>query len=242
MPEDPDDPQEIILIPVDENGRVLLFTDLKIENIDRDYRTLRDPNGLSWKIVPGDYTVKVFMRDLQIKTVPLTIEPGVSRYRLAVQTETATAEESTPDNTSFQFQAPIPAAPKPVHTAEVTSPRKVEGTREASQDRRAGKDSGSSKRYLASFPVSYRTDSGNWVKAKALNISGSGICVEHLGKVRQEDTLYVRLHVPVATIPLECPARVVWVTSQDTRTPCMGLQLFLTANMRESLDRWLTGM
>jgi PilZ domain len=244
MPENPD-PQDIILVPVDENGRVLLFTDLKIENIDRDYRTIRDPNGLTWKIIPGDYTVKVFLRNLEMKTVPLKVERGVTRYRLPVQTTTETpdTEQSIPEVNSFQFQPKVsPQPPKPSPAAEVIhSLAPAEKARHSSQERRVAKDSGSSKRFLASFPVSYRTDSGKWVQAKAVNVSASGLCVENIGRITENDNLYVRLHVPVATIPIECPARVVWVTSEDKSTPCMGLQLFLTANMRESLDRWLSG-
>src|SRR5687767_13469019 len=81
--------REIVLIPVDENGRVLLFSDVKIEPVDRDYRTIRDKEGLTWKLQPGDYTVKVFLRDLQIKSVPLTVSPDVSLYQVEVPTQPA---------------------------------------------------------------------------------------------------------------------------------------------------------
>ena len=256
MPDDHSDPQEIILVPVDENGRVLLFTDIKIERVDRDYRTIRDPNGLAWKIVPGDYTVKVFLRNLQIKEIPLHVEPGVARYRLPVTEQAGTPaspEESDSQSVSFHFEPTHPTPPRPA--PEIITPLVVPSPApqapvaaqqskpdQGFKDRRKVTDSGSQKRFPISFPVSYRTDSGKWVKAKALNVSGSGLCVENIGKITEEDNLYVRLHVPVATIPIECPARVVWVTSKDTRSPCMGLQLFLTANMRESLDRWLSGI
>jgi len=245
MPENPDDPQEIILVPVDENGRVLLFTDLKIEQIDPDYRTIRDPNGLTWKIIPGDYTVKIFLRSLEMKSVPLKVEPGISRYRLAVPTEMEAPEggENAPsqppanETHSFAVQPPkkYVAPPEVIHDPHILK-------KGDDSDRRGKKDSGAAKRFPASFPVSYRTDSGKWIQAKALNVSGSVVCVENIGKISLDDNLYVRLHVPIATIPIECPARVVWVTSKDTSAPCMGLQLFLTANMRESLDRWLSGM
>jgi PilZ domain len=75
-----------------------------------------------------------------------------------------------------------------------------------------------------------------------LNLSPTGVCVENPASVTEEDNLYVKLHVPVAPIPIECPARVVWVKSTSARKPCMGLQLFLTGNMRDSIDRWLSGI
>ena len=241
--QDPEEsnPQEIILVPVDEHGRVLLFTDLKIEQIDPDYRTIRDPHGLTWKIIPGDYTVKIFLRNLQMKSVPLHVEAGVSNYRLNIPTDSEIEHSEKPivstptEENSFSLQPPK----RVVLSREVISSATP---RQSGSERRGGKESGPAKRYPASFPVSYRTDAGKWIKAKALNVSGTGVCVENIGRITQDANLYVRLHVPVATVPIECPARVVWVTSQETSLPCMGLQLFLTANMRESLDRWLSGM
>ena len=222
---DQDRGQEIVLVPVDENGRVLLFSDLKIENVDRDYRTIRDPEGLSWQLQPGNYTVKVFLRDLQMKSVPFTVTPEVSRYKLSVPTKPA-------PQTDFEIaEVPVPPPPAPPRPEQKTSPRA-----------KSLSDSDVRKRFPISFPVSYRVDSGKWVQAKALNISASGVCVENLAHVTEDDNLYVRLHVPIATIPIECPARVVWVMSKDSQTPCMGLQLFLTANMRDSLDKWLSGI
>jgi hypothetical protein len=85
--ENPADLQEVTLVPVDENGRVLLFCDLKIEKIDTDYRTIRDANGLTWKLAPGQYNVRIFLRSLQMKTVPLQVEAGVTNYQLRVPTE-----------------------------------------------------------------------------------------------------------------------------------------------------------
>ncbi len=217
---DQESTQEVVLIPVDENGRVLLFSDVKIENVDRDYHTVRDAEGLTWKLQPGRYVVKVFLRDFQMKTISLTVSPGISKYRLPVTTVPA----------PVVFQDALPD-PEPVqHQSSSQESKKL---KESDPER---------KRFPISFPVSYRTDTGQWVKAKALNVSASGVCVENVGHVTEDDNLYVKLHVPVATIPIECPARVVWVMSGGTRKPCMGLQLFLTSNMRESLDRWLAGI
>jgi hypothetical protein len=212
-------PQEISIIPVDENDRPLLFTDVKIENVDRDYRTVRDPQGLKWMLQPGTYTVKVFLRSMEMKTIPLTILPNVLEYRLSVSTTSAPV--------TFEFGGQTSAVP----TKPVEEHKKLTGS-----------DPDIRKRFPISFPVSYRTDTGQWTKAKALNVSASGLCVENLARVTENDNLYVKLHVPVATIPIECPARVVWVMSSGPKKSLMGLQLFLTANMRESLDRWLSGI
>jgi hypothetical protein len=211
--------QEITLVPVDEKGRALLFCDIKIEQIDRDYRTVREPEGLKWRLQPGNYTVKVFLRNLEMKTVSLTVRAGVSDYRLQVPT--------SPSPVTFEYGGQTSAvSPRPAETGKKSE---------------RGSDPDLRKRFPISFPVSYKTDTGQWTKSKALNVSASGLCVENLSNVTENDNLYVKLHVPVATIPIECPARVVWVISNATKK-CMGLQLFLTSNMRESLDRWLSGI
>jgi hypothetical protein len=147
----------------------------------------------------------------------LKVLPGVAQYRVAVTTAPAprTFDYAPPD--------PVPAKPPPV----------TQQVRNSDPDMR--------KRFPVSFPVSYRRDTGDWLKTKALNVSASGLCVENLGNITEDDNLYVKLHVPIATIPIECPARVVWVMKSQNKS-CMGLQLFLTSNMRESLDRWLSGI
>lgn len=243
--------QEIVLVPVDENGRVLLFTDVKIEKVDRDYRTIRDPEGLTWQLTPGEYTVKIFLRNLQMKTVPLTVTPGVSNYRVPVETtipaagsaEATDSTSATPVVNSPVVESPVRPLP-PTVEGEIDSAAKNPDPPppEVVEEQKKITDSGDRRRFPVTFPVSYRTDSGKWVKAKAMNVSANGVCVENLASVTEEDNLYVKLHVPVATIPIECPARVVWVKSMNSRTPCMGLQLFLTSNMRDSLDRWLSGI
>lgn len=231
--------QEIVLVPVDESGRVLLFTDVKIEKVDRDYRTIRDPEGLTWRLTPGQYTVKIFLRNLQMKTIPLTVTPGVSNYRIPVETIISAASSAeSPDAAS-----PVPPLAQVVEAETISPGTKPEPPPEQiGEEQKKVSDSNERKRFPVTFPVSYRTDSGKWVKAKALNVSPNGVCVENLARVTEEDNLYVKLHVPVATIPIECPARVVWVKSRNSRTPYMGLQLFLTSNMRDSLDRWLSGI
>ncbi len=224
-----DDEQEIILIPTDENGRVLLFSDVKIENIDANYRTIRDATGLNHKLPPGKYNVKIFLRSLQIKTVALTVTEGVSVYNLPVETGVAVPQA-----------VPAPAAPPPPSPSPVVERTVVPPAQSSkSGERRQPTGSGARNRVPITFPVSYRTDAGKWLKAKTLNVSDSGLCIETSERVAVDETLYVRLHVPAATIPLECPARVVWVKMRDSRSPCIGIQLFLTSNMRESLDRWL---
>jgi hypothetical protein len=239
--------QEIVLVPVDENGRVLLFTDVKIEKVDRDYRTIRDPEGLTWRLTPGEYTVKIFLRNLQLKTIPLTVTSGVSNYRVPVETTIPAASTESAESTGPTTQTPVagsPVLPPEIVEGEIAlaSKKPVPPPPEGVEEQKKVSDSDERKRFPVTFPVSYRTDSGKWVKAKSLNVSANGICVENLARVTEEDNLYVKLHVPVATIPLECPARVVWVKSNSSRTPCMGLQLFLTSNMRDSLDRWLSGI
>ncbi len=210
------DSQEVRVIPVDLNGRTLLLSDMKIEGVDSNYRSIFNQDGLAWKLPPGDYKAKIFLRNLQMKTIPIRVVPGVSRYQLQVETGNESLQR-------VETQTQKPALPAPV-VRPVTMPKK--------NDRH--------KRYDVHFPVAYRTDFGNWVSSHSIDLSTSGVCLENVGHAGEGENLYVRLHVPIHTVPIECPARVVWTRAKDVAKPRMGLQLYLTANMRSSLDSWFS--
>jgi hypothetical protein len=95
----------------------------------------------------------------------------------------------------------------------------------------------SSSRIPVSLPVSYRGDNGNWISTQSINISTAGLCLVRKSSTVKSDNLYVRLFLPISSVPLECPARICWMKEQDEQ---MGLELFLTPNMRASLGNWLS--
>jgi hypothetical protein len=207
---------QVTVIPVDGNGRVLLFSDVKIEGHGPSYRTLYDSNGLSWKLTPGEYRLKVFLRNLQIKTVPVQVVPGVSIYKPVIQTGDEGAQKA-------ETQIPQQTIPAPKMKVQFPAPYQSRNYR-----------------YPVKFPVAYRIHNGNWITTKSINFSNGGICIENAGSVQEGENLYLRLHVPVASVPMECPARVVWLRHKDVMRPCMGMQLFLTNNMKVSLENWLS--
>ncbi len=77
-------PQEVILRPVDADNKTILFSELKIENVDMNFRPVRDERGLVCKVRPGDYQVQIILPNLSIKTLPLKITPDVQMYTLTI--------------------------------------------------------------------------------------------------------------------------------------------------------------
>jgi len=92
-------------------------------------------------------------------------------------------------------------------------------------------------RIPVSLPVSYRGDNGNWVSTQSINISSAGLCIVRKNTSDASDNLYVRLFLPISSVPLECPARICWTKEQEAK---MGLELYLTPNMKASLSNWLS--
>jgi hypothetical protein len=183
-------PQEVVLRPVDAQDRTILFSEIKIEDLDINFRPLRDEKGVAYKLRPGDYRVRVVLPNLRVKTFNLRVAEDVNLYTLP-----------------------------------------VEGRH---------KDSRQEPRVQISVPVEYRTNEGTWVPTKTINISSTGICLIKKYWSLDDENIKVRLFVPVSETPLECPARVRWVKDEGTSVSEMGLELFLTADMKEILTKWLS--
>jgi len=77
-------PQEVILRPVDADNKTILFSELKIENVDMNFRPVRDERGLICKVRPGDYQVQIILPNLSLKTLPLRITPDMQIYTLTI--------------------------------------------------------------------------------------------------------------------------------------------------------------
>jgi hypothetical protein len=182
-------PHEILIRPVDAQDRTILFSEVKIEDFDLNFRPLRDEKGVAYKLRPGEYKVKVVLPNLRVKTFPLKITEDTDVYTLPVEG------------------------------------RHVQTRREA--------------RVQLSVPVDYRTSDGSWVSTKTLNISSTGICLVKRKWQMDDENLFVRLFVPISAAPLQCSARVRWVKDEGSESAEMGLELFVTDLIRQSLTQWL---
>jgi PilZ domain len=77
-------PQEVVIRPVDADNKTILFSELKIENVDMNFRPVRDERGLICKVRPGDYQVQIILPNLTVKTLPLKITPDHQIYTLTI--------------------------------------------------------------------------------------------------------------------------------------------------------------
>ena len=76
--------QDIVIRPVDADNNTILFSELKIENVDLNFRPVRDERGLICRVRPGDYQVQVILPNLSIKTLPIRITPELQLYTLTI--------------------------------------------------------------------------------------------------------------------------------------------------------------
>jgi hypothetical protein len=126
---------------------------------------------------------------------------------------------------------------------EVTQPVTIEvlpGRESCYEFKLPGSDTNISRREQRtpiSVPVDYRTSEGFWVSTESINISPTGVCVVKVQAINDTDVV-VRLFAPIPYSPLECPARVRW-TRDENGHPQMGLELFLTNTMKETISGWL---
>ncbi|HSP06376.1 MAG TPA: PilZ domain-containing protein, partial [Acidobacteriota bacterium] len=96
-------PTEVILRPVDKQSKTVLFTEIRIENLDPNFRLVRDEKGLAFKLKPGEYQVKILLPDMQVKTFPLNVTEDTHVYSLPVDDDSSTRKEQ-------RFQMAIPVA------------------------------------------------------------------------------------------------------------------------------------
>ena len=180
--------QDVILKPVDADNKTILFSELKIENVDMNFRPVRDERGLLCRVRPGDYQVQVILPNLSVKTLPLRITPDMQIYTLTIADR---------------------------HTQSRREPR-IE----------------------LSVPVDYQTTEGDWVPTETVNISTTGVCLVKRKWSMDDEKLQLRIYLPVVAAPLECPARVRWV-KEDGSASQMGLEMYLTRNLKAELSKWL---
>ena len=180
--------QEVVIRPVDAENNIILFSELKIENVDLNFRPVRDEKGLLCRVRPGDYQVQVILPNLSIKTLPIRITPEHQVYTLTITDR---------------------------HTQTRKEPR-IE----------------------LNVPVDYQTTHGDWVNTKSVNISTSGVCVVKRKWSMDDEEMQLKIYLPTVALPLECSARVRWV-KEDGTSSVMGLEMFLTQNLKSELSKWL---
>jgi hypothetical protein len=181
-------PQEVVIKPVDAENNTILFSELKIENVDMNFRPVRDERGLICKIRPGDYQVQIILPNLSVKTLPIRITPDTQVYTLTI------------------------------------TDRHAQSRKEA--------------RVEMNLPVDYQTNEGHWVNTESVNISATGMCVVKRKWSMDDEHMHLRIYLPYAGAPLECPARVRWV-KEDGSASQMGLEMRLTQTLKSELSKWL---
>src|SRR5262249_13042239 len=82
------------------------FTEVRIENVDPNFRLVRDEKGIAFKLKPGEYKVKMVLPNMQVKTIPLTVTEDTMIYSLPVE-EVAQVARKEP-----RFQLSVPVAYK----------------------------------------------------------------------------------------------------------------------------------
>ena len=99
-------PKEVILRPVDAKSKTVLFTEIRIENVDPNFRLVRDEKGIAFRLKPGEYQVKMLLPNMQVRTIPLKVTEETMVYTLPVE-ETSQTTRKEP-----RFQLSVPVAYK----------------------------------------------------------------------------------------------------------------------------------
>jgi PilZ domain. len=94
---------EVLIRPIDSEGRTVLGAEIRIENVDQNFRTVRDWKGLSYKLKPGEYHARVLLPDLQTKSVNFRVRAGLLNYNLRVQEKL----EGTRRERRFAYTIPV---------------------------------------------------------------------------------------------------------------------------------------
>src|SRR5262249_14971628 len=79
------DSHEVLIVPVDNYGHTVLFSEMKIENVDANFRTVREPKGVPYHLESGEYKVKVFLPNLRMKTLTLKVSGESAIYKICVE-------------------------------------------------------------------------------------------------------------------------------------------------------------
>jgi hypothetical protein len=78
---------EIYLRPVNSLNRTVTRCEIKVERVDNNFRVVREDRGIAYRLAPGNYTVRVILPDLKVKTLPLRVEENVTDYLLQLDVE-----------------------------------------------------------------------------------------------------------------------------------------------------------
>lgn len=77
-------PKEVLVRPVDSENRTILYSEVKIEDVDMNFRPVREDHGLICRVRPGEYHVQIILPNLRVLTLPLKIAEDTQVYTLTV--------------------------------------------------------------------------------------------------------------------------------------------------------------
>lgn len=81
-------PKEVLIRPVDAKNRTIISSEIKIENLDQNFRPVRDEKGVPCRLRPGKYQIKIVLPNLQMRTIPIEITEDVQVYSVAMEERT----------------------------------------------------------------------------------------------------------------------------------------------------------
>jgi hypothetical protein len=94
---------DVLIRPVDSRNKTILFSEIKIENVDPNFRLVRDEAGLPCRLAPGNYQVKLVLPDMTIKNFPLKVVEDSLVYTLPVDQETGSSRHEP----RFHLSVPV---------------------------------------------------------------------------------------------------------------------------------------
>lgn len=89
-------PNEVVLRPVDKKNKTIMFSEIMVENIDSNFRPVRDEKGVTLRLRPGDYTIRVVLPNMEVKKFPLKVTEETLVYSLPLYLSDEAASRKEP--------------------------------------------------------------------------------------------------------------------------------------------------
>jgi hypothetical protein len=94
---------DVLIRPVDSRNKTILFSEIKIENVDPNFRLVRDEAGLACRLAPGNYQAKLILPDMSVRSFPLKIVEDSLVYTLPVDQESGSSRHEP----RFHMSVPV---------------------------------------------------------------------------------------------------------------------------------------
>ena len=95
--------KEVLIRPVDAQAQTVLLTEIKIENVDANFRLVRNKDGLACTLSPGEYTIKMILPNMEVRTIPLKVSHDTMVYAIPVDKENS----KTRSEPRFRLSVPV---------------------------------------------------------------------------------------------------------------------------------------